>query len=204
MNTEVLFAFFLGMLVLAATPGPGVFASVSRAVSEGFRSALIFIGGLVTGDILFFCLALLGLSAISLLMGRLFFIIRITGGAYLVFLGIQMIRRRGEEFRNGVKSSGRHKSYISGLLVTLGNPKPILFYASVVPTIIDIHEINGVEVLAIAFIITAVSFIVIGVYCALAVLSKSVFIQKRHYGRINTVSGLVLITVGSAILLKKH
>ena len=47
MNIEILLAFLFGMIVLSATPGPGVIASVSRAVTEGFKLSLAFIGGLV-------------------------------------------------------------------------------------------------------------------------------------------------------------
>ena len=203
MNFEILLAFLLGMIVLSATPGPGVFASVSKALSEGFKSSLIFIGGLVIGDIIFFILALIGITAISKLMGQFFFVIKIIGGVYLIVLGINIIKRKKEETAFDDLKRSKTKSLTGGLLVTLGNPKPILFYASIVPAIIDINQIQIYEVIAIIFIITAVSFIVIGSYCYLAIVSKSILMRKQVQRRINTVSGLIMIAVGSFILFKR-
>ncbi len=203
MNCEILLVFLLGMIVLSATPGIGVLASVSKALSEGFKSSLIFIGGLVIGDIIFFLLALIGISAISRLMGQLFFVIKIIGGVYLIYLGVNTIKRRKKEAAfDDLKRSG-YKSLTGGLLVTLGNPKPILFYASIVPAIIDINQIQIYEVVAIIFIIFAVSFIVIGSYCYLATVSKSILMRKQYQNRINAVSGMTMITVGVFIIFKR-
>jgi threonine/homoserine/homoserine lactone efflux protein len=88
MNINLLITFLIGMIVLAATPGPGVLGSMAKAAAEGFKMSLFFIGGLVLGDIVFLSLALLGLSAISKMMGDMFVAIRIVGGLYLIYLGI--------------------------------------------------------------------------------------------------------------------
>jgi len=61
MTVESTFAFALAMLVLAATPGPGVFASVAQAISSGVRSSIDVIAGIVIGDLFFLMLAILGL-----------------------------------------------------------------------------------------------------------------------------------------------
>ncbi|MBN2000834.1 LysE family translocator [candidate division KSB1 bacterium] len=203
MNFDILLAFFLGMIILSATPGPGVLASVSTALSKGFKSSLLFIGGLVIGDIFFFLLAVLGMSVISKIMGQLFYIIKIIGGMYLLYLGLNIIKNRKEKirFKNGKLS--KHKTLLSGLLITLGNPKPILFYAGIVPTIIDINQIHLYEVIAIIFIISLVSFIVIGFYCYLAIISKALILKKKYQNKVNLTSGLVMVAIGSYVLLKK-
>jgi threonine/homoserine/homoserine lactone efflux protein len=203
MNFEILLAFLIGMLILSATPGPGVLGSVSTALSKGFKSSLLFICGLVIGDIFFFNLAILGMSAISKIMGQLFYIIKIIGGVYLLYLGLNIIKHRNDEINLSIDKRSKYKTLLSGLLLTLGNPKPILFYASIVPTIIDINRINFYEVIAIIFIISAVSFIVIGTYCYLAIISKSVIIKKKYQNKVKLSSGLVMVAVGSYVLLKK-
>ncbi len=203
MNLEILFAFTLGMIILSATPGIGVLSSISTALSKGFKSSLLFISGLVIGDIFFFILAIAGMSAISKIMGQLFFIIKILGGLYLIYIGLQIIKHRKDEIVfNGFKTT-KYKTLLSGLLVTLGNPKPILFYASIVPTIIDIHQINLYEVIAIISIISLISFIVIGSYCYLALVSKSLLFQQKYQNKIQFTSGAIMISAGSYIMLKK-
>jgi threonine/homoserine/homoserine lactone efflux protein len=203
MNYQMLIAFSLGMIVLSATPGPGVLASVAKALSDGMIAALVFISGLVLGDMIFFLLAIIGMSAISHLMGQLFFIIKIAGGIYLIYLGVQTFRNSRE--RTAVHSGKRQKSrsFVSGLLVTLGNPKPILFYAGVVPTIIDLRHIGVFDILIILIIIAAVSFIVIGAYCFVAVFSKSIVGKKSFQRKTEMLGGIVMIVAGSCIILKK-
>jgi threonine/homoserine/homoserine lactone efflux protein len=203
MNFEILIAFLIGMIILSATPGPGVLASVSTALSKGFKSSLLFIGGLVIGDIFFFILAILGLSAISKIMGQLFYIIKIIGGIYLLYLGLNIIKHRNDEIKFGINKGSKYKTLLSGLLITLGNPKPILFYASIVPTIIDINRINIYNLIAIICIISVVSFIVIGSYCYIAIISKSLIIEKKYQNKVNLTSGLIMIAVGSYIILRK-
>jgi len=203
MNYEILLAFSIGMIILAATPGPGVLASISRAISEGFKSALFFIGGLVIGDILFFLLAIIGMTTISRLMGQLFFLVKIIGGIFLVYLGINNILKRKSKISHNKLKYTKSKSLTGGLLVTLGNPKPILFYASIVPTIIDINQINFYEIFAFILIITIVSFVVVGLYCYLSIVSKSIIAQQKYQDKLNIVSGFVMIAVGLYIILKK-
>lgn len=203
MDYKILMAFSIGMILLAVSPGPGILASVSTALSKGFKASLLFISGLVIGDIFFFILAIIGMSAISKIMGQLFYIIRIMGGLYLVYIGLDIILHRKDEI---VYQGGRHSGYktlLSALLVTLGNPKPILFYASVVPTIIDLTRINLYEIMAMIFIISAISFIVIGAYCYLAIMSKSLLAKKRFQSKVTLTSGMIMVSAGSYIIFKK-
>lgn len=203
MNIEMLLAFSIGMTILAATPGVGVFASVSTALAQGFNKSLFLIGGLVLGDIIFFLLALAGLSAISTLMGELFFFIKIAGGIYLIYLGIKMYRQNSnalEEVKVEKKSS--LKIFTSGFLVTMGNPKPILFYASVVPTIIDVPSVTLMDVFILAGVITFISFAVIGTYCYLAAASKKLVKNTSVARKLNKAAGLVLCGTGGYIIVK--
>jgi threonine/homoserine/homoserine lactone efflux protein len=203
MNIEILIAFSIGMIVLAASPGPGVFASVSKAISDGFKSSLFLISGLVLGDVLFLILALIGMSTISKIMGEMFFTIKIAGGIYLVFLGIKAFKR-SKPTSVEVKTGGKNKmsAFMSGLLVTLGNPKPILFYASVVPTIINIKDVHLIEALVMIAIIVSVSFLVIGTYCYIASLSKKIFIKNKFGEKLNKAAGLVMCAAGGYIIVK--
>lgn len=142
MNIDVLIAFLIGMTILAATPGVGVFSSIAQAIAGGFVSSLFFISGLVSGDMIFFFLALVGVTTISEIMGELFFIVKILGGIYLIYLGLKAFKKNVKKVSTiNNKQKSKVKIFVSGLLVTKGNPKPILFYASVVPTIVDIKHV---------------------------------------------------------------
>ena len=82
-------SFTIAMLVLAASPGPGVFSTVSRSLSCGFRPALAVISGIILGDIIFLLFAIFGLAILAQTLGSFFIIIKLLGGGYLIWLGIK-------------------------------------------------------------------------------------------------------------------
>ena len=134
--------------------------------------SLFFIGGLVLGDIIFLSLALLGLSTIAKMLGEMFIVIKIAGGIYLVYLGIRMFRSSLISTNiTTKKDESKWQTLISGLLLTLGNPKPILFYASVLPTIINFSEVRLTDALLMMALIAFVSF---------SVLERTVILQVCH------------------------
>ena len=203
MNYELLAPFSIGMLILAASPGPGVLGSVSKAVSSGFVSSLFFIGGLVLGDIIFMIMAVLGLSVISQIMGELFFMIKVAGGLYLIYLGIKTLRAK-QTARKIEKDSTKDnlKTSVAGFLVTMGNPKPILFYASVLPTILNINDIKFIDGTIMVLLIALISFAVIGTYCWLASIGRKVMQKKKLFDYVNKGAGVVMISTGAYIVIK--
>ncbi|MGD1047003.1 MAG: LysE family translocator [Bacteroidota bacterium] len=202
MNINLLITFLIGMTILAATPGPGVFGSMAKAAAEGFKMSLFFIGGLVLGDIVFLALALLGLSAIAKMLEGMFIFIRIAGGLYLIYLGIRMFRN--SQISANVKTDQKENKWhtcISGLLLTLGNPKPILFYASVLPTIINFDEVRFTDALMMMALIALVSFSVLGTYSYIASLSHKIQMSGKMQKRINQVAGFVMLAVGIFVMI---
>ena len=92
--------------------------------------------GIVLGDYVFILLALFGLTALSEIMGTTFFIIKYLSAIYLIWLGIKLLKAKAKasmiEIQNSVESS-KSSNFIAGLLITLGNPKAILFYVGFFP-----------------------------------------------------------------------
>jgi threonine/homoserine/homoserine lactone efflux protein len=203
MNINLLITFLIGMIVLAATPGPGVFGSMAKAAAEGFKMSLFFIGGLVLGDIIFLSLALLGLSAISKMMGDKFVAIRIVGGLYLIYLGIKMFRSSPNSTNTKTNwEENKWQTCVSGFLLTLGNPKPILFYASVLPTIINFNEVRLIDALVMMMLVALVSFSVLGTYSYIASLSHKIQLSEKMQTRTNQAAGFVLAIVGIFVMIQ--
>lgn len=102
---------------------------MARAMPFGFRSSLAVIAGIVLGDVVFLLLAVFGLSVAERALGELFILGKLGGGFYLIWLGIKIwnsIPLDSENPRLDNSPQGV-KGFISGLLVTLSNPKVILF-----------------------------------------------------------------------------
>ena len=135
--------FSIAVLVLAASPGPGVFATATRALASGFRPALAVIVGIVLGDIIFLLFIALGLSLAARALGNLFFMLKVCGGAYLIWLGIRIwIQAQGPVSRDqNPDCRSQWGNFVSDLTVTLSNPKVILFYCGFLPTFLDLSAL---------------------------------------------------------------
>ncbi len=188
------------MFILAATPGPGVFATVSRSLSSGFGSACGVILGIVTGDILFLLFAILGMSVIAKTMGGFFIVVKLIGGAYLIFLGIKTWRSdptaSGGDER---KSNKKYGNYIAGLFITLSNPKVILFYCTFLPTFMDLNVLTFFDICLVAFVVSVVLASVLIVYAYLANRARILFSSSRSVKRLNKTAGGVMVATGVTI-----
>jgi len=196
--------FSVAMLILAVSPGPGVFATVARALASGFRPALAVIGGIVLGDIIFLLFAAFGLSMVARVLGNLFFIVKICGGAYLVWLGIKIWLRDPEPV-SGTPDDGTHSqwgNFVSGLVITLSNPKVILFYCGFLPTFLDLSTLTVFDLAIVVAIITSVLVGVLGSYAYLASRARRMLTNKHLVRRLNRTAGSVMVAAGVAIAVR--
>ncbi len=204
MTTETTIAFTLAMLILAATPGPGVFASVAQALSAGFRSSWNVIIGIVMGDILFLMLAIFGLSAVARVLGDFFFVVRLVGGAYLIWLGYKMWTMQPLSFNAEPSTNQRNgwQRFLGGLFITLGNPKVILFYVGFLPTFMNLDQLKHIDILIITGVVTLVLAGVMGVYAYTAGRARQIFASPRAARNLNRSAGTVMIGTGLVIATK--
>jgi threonine/homoserine/homoserine lactone efflux protein len=143
------------LLALAAIPSASVALVVTRSAFHGVGNGVAVSAGIVLGDLLFATLALLGMGVLAESMGSLFAVIKYLGGAYLIWLGIGLLRTADlNAFRPGVKgrASNLATSFLAGLFLTLGDIKAILFYASLFPAFVDMTRLRASGILLILLI----------------------------------------------------
>jgi threonine/homoserine/homoserine lactone efflux protein len=196
--------FSVAMLVLAASPGPGVFATVARALASGFRPSLAVICGIVLGDIIFLIFAAFGLSMVARALGNMFFIVKICGGAYLIWLGVRIWLKKPEPVTDTQDSDTRSQwgNFVSGLVITLSNPKVILFYCGFLPTFLELSTLTVFDLAIVIAIITVVLVGVLGTYAYLASRARKMFTNKRSIRRLNRAAGGVMVATGVAIAVR--
>jgi RhtB (resistance to homoserine/threonine) family protein len=131
------FAVFIPALLL---PGPDFVAVVRSSMTHGTRAGLLTTVGVSTGLCLYATLSLLGLSAILVKYQWLTWVVRAAGGAYLIYLGIKLLRAKPQAIeldaaatRPQSKFTGK-RAILFGFLVTLTNPKAIVLFTSVFAT----------------------------------------------------------------------
>lgn len=130
--------FVAAALLLAIAPGPGVIYLVTRTVSHGRRVGLASMCGVALGNFCNAALAAVGLATVFAIGSRSFTIVKLAGAAYLVFLGIQALRRDsiGERARRSIHRP-QVKALRDGFLVALLNPKTAMFFAAFLPQFLD-------------------------------------------------------------------
>jgi len=127
MDFLTILAFSGALFIFMASPGPGTFAIVARALGSGFSHAFSMSLGIVLGDLVFLLMAIFGLNAIAHMMGDIFILVKYIGGVYLIYLGIKIFRSKpstGTIKSSTSKSLG--KDFLSGFIVCVSNPKVIL------------------------------------------------------------------------------
>ncbi|MEX0726098.1 MAG: LysE family translocator [Planctomycetaceae bacterium] len=151
-------ALFTTMLILAIAPEPSDFAVVARAIAAGFRQAALMVAGIVVADFLFIVLAVYSLSEVAESMSGLFTLVKYVCGAYLIWLGVSALRSRPDVAgvtETNSKGAG-YSSFLGGFLITLGDPKAIVFYMGFFPAYVDLTNITPVDTAIIMLIATVV------------------------------------------------
>jgi threonine/homoserine/homoserine lactone efflux protein len=173
-------------------------------MASGFRAALAVIWGIVLGDIIFLLFAVFGLSMVARALGNLFFLVKICGGAYLVWLGVKIWLQKPEPVQIHQNSAIRSKwgNLVSGLIITLSNPKVILFYCGFLPTFFDLSTLTIIDLAFVVVIITAVLSGVLTTYAYLASRARRMFTNQRAVKRLNRAAGGVMVAAGVAIAVR--
>ncbi len=196
--------FSVAMIVLAASPGPGVFATVARALASGFRPSFAVICGIVMGDVIYLLFAVFGLSMVARALGNMFFIVKICGGAYLIWLGVRIWFKKPapvtENHNQNIHS--RWGNFVTGLVITLSNPKVILFYCGFLPTFLDLSALTPIDLIIVVTIITIVLGGVLGIYAFLAGRARSMFTNRQAVRRLTRTAGVVMVGAGLAIAIR--
>lgn len=204
MSAESALAFFVAIFIFSITPGPGVFAILARAMTEGAGACVTLSLGMAISDIIYLVFACYGLAAIAEHWGGLFTVIRILGAAYLLYLGWQMWRARPSLATEAavIKSSDQIRSFIQGFLISASNPKVILFYIAFLPTFMDLTVLTTQD------IVLASTITLVGLMLGLMLIAISAswarkkFRSERAMRGLNRVAGSIMMAAGAYIGLR--
>ena len=205
MDSNTIFLLFISLLLLSAMPSASVLMVVSRSVSSGFVHGVSTSVGIVTGDIIFIVVALLGLSFVEATLGEWFLLIRYLAAFYLCWFGYRLYKKdRTDSTKKYAKSESLVDSFFGGLLLTLADQKAIFFYLGFFPAFIDLSLISAVD-LVIIFTTTIVAVGGVKVFYALIgsqskILLENRFIEKALY----KLAGVAMILSAIFLLLYSY
>jgi threonine/homoserine/homoserine lactone efflux protein len=136
-NPSSLLLFVTGAIILLVIPGPAVLYVVSRSIGHGRPAGLVSAMGITVGTLFHVAAATLGLSAL-LASARAFQFVKYIGAAYLIYLGIRVLRSGAMDVQHAIADRRRLRSIFGqGVLVNLLNPKTALFFLAFLPQFVD-------------------------------------------------------------------
>ncbi|RJT36158.1 LysE family translocator [Mesorhizobium waimense] len=200
MTLTAFLAYCAAITLAAATPGPAMFAVITSGVSRGFVRAFMAGVGIAAGDAVLVILALLGLVALAQTFEWVFLALKYAGAAYLVFLGIRMWRSAAVQTDGPTAAQPRlSRSFFLGASIALGNPKAILFHASIMPLILDLDTMTFADGVLVIAVVISVNIVTMGVYAALAGRASGWFRTPNRMRLMNRFAGSAMIGTGALI-----
>jgi threonine/homoserine/homoserine lactone efflux protein len=198
MERAGLIVFAAAYLAVLVTPGPGVTALVARVLVRGPKGSPAFIAGFVCGALVWFTIAATGLAALASAFATLFVVIRYAGAAYLLYLAWRLwtTPARPVTAVDASPESG-WRLFLSGLAINLGNPKVIVFFLALLPTVVDLAALTLLGFAELAVLIILIATSVLSAYAIAAARARRMFTSPRAIRLINRGSGVAM--AGAAV-----
>ena len=202
MSIELYLAFVAACVALALLPGPVVTLVIANGLRHGTRAALINIAGVQAGLAIAIGIVAVGLTSLMATMGYWFDWVRFAGAAYLVWLGVRLIRFPVEGVKADAPPPPRGGFFLQGLVVLLSNPKVLVFFGAFLPQFMDMSRdhVSQVTLLGVTFMVIA--GLTDATYALLAGRARVLFSAKRTR-LVSRISGSFMIGGGIWLALTR-
>jgi threonine/homoserine/homoserine lactone efflux protein len=202
MSLYGLWIFAAIYFLAVALPGPGVAAVVARALARGTQGAPAFIAGFLVGDLIWFTFAATGLAALAQTAYVLFVAVKYAGIAYLLFLAYRLWTAPAQPVaENATTQQGDRSSqlFLGSLALTLANPKTMIFFLALLPTVVKLETLSVAGFFEIALVICVVLPFVMAAYVIAAARARRFFKSARAVRNLNRGTGVALAGAAVAV-----
>ena len=204
--TQHLLAFAVLSYLLILAPGPNVLFVVSRSLQLGRASGIAAVVGGQTGVYVQVIAVAFGVGALVQRSVAVFTVIKMAGAAYLVFLGVQAIRHReslAAILADRAVPASTSRMLRDGFVVGITNPKPIVFFAAVLPQFADRSAGHvPLQLLLLGLIFVAIALVSDSMWAVAAATARAWFTKSpRRLEAVGGASGLAMIGIGATLAL---
>lgn len=202
MAPHLYFAFLAACVVLVVVPGPTVTLIVANSLRHGTRAGLLNIAGTQLGLASMIAIVLAGLASLIDAMGWWFDWVRLAGAAYLIWLGIKLLRSSGSLATLQPPTKPRVGFFLQGFLVVMSNPKALILFGALFPQFIDPKGNYVDQVLLMGVTAMASALVFDSAYAILTGKAGALLSQKR-VRFLSQASGLCLVGGGAWLALMR-
>ena len=202
MSLKLLLVFAVTEFFLSLTPGPAVLLVLSQGMKTGFKSSLRGAMGILAGNAIYFALSALGLGALLVASATLFQVIKWTGAAYLIFIGLKLLLAKPREADAGQAASAPKRAvrlFSEGLLTQLSNPKAIIFFSALLPQFVTPGGNLFIDFFILGLISIAVEFPVLMFYGWAGEQGNRLIMRGRFARLVDRLAGGFLIGAGISL-----
>lgn len=192
-------------LVIIVIPGPSVLFVIGRALHLGRGPALISVVGNAMGPVVHSALVALGVGALVATSAAAFTVLKIAGGLYLIWLGVQAIRHRGEGLAiedDEPAAPSVRRLLTESFTVGVTNPKTLVFIAAVLPQFADPSRGSvAAQIMVLGLTFAALGILSDGLYVVVAAGARSWFVRSpRRLAGVRATGGGMIAVLGAVVL----
>ncbi len=197
MSIEIWISFVVASMVLCFSPGPTAFLVMGKSLNHGTKSVMPLVFGILCGDILAISVSFAGLGILLSASAWLFSAFKWVAATYLIYLGIKSWRTKPDVNCNDRKALGRNKIFKEALIVTVLNPKAIIFFVAFFPLFINTSNpfLNQMVILAGTFLVTSATSAFTYAFCSAYLKNKLQALRVQIL--FNRISGGLLVGAGA-------
>jgi homoserine/homoserine lactone efflux protein len=202
-DPAVLLAFVATSTVLLLIPGPNIALIVANSVAYGPKYGLLTVAGTSSAMVIQLSIAALGMAEALGALGKWFEWLRWAGAAYLIYLGVMHWRAPAADLsKTAPQPQTARALYGRALLVSLTNPKLLLFYGAFFPQFIRASQPVGAQIAVLATTFVVLASVLDGSWALLAGHARGLVATRTRLR--NRVTGGLLVTAGAALSLVRH
>jgi threonine/homoserine/homoserine lactone efflux protein len=202
MSLQLYLAYVAACVALAILPGPIVTLVIANGLRYGTRAALTNIAGAQLGLAIVIGIIAVGLTSLMATMGYWFEWVRMAGAAYLVWLGIKLIRAPALLGEADKSPPPRGGFFLQGFLVLLSNPKVLVFFGAFIPQFVDMQHDHLPQVMLLGITFMVIAALSDGSYALLAGRAGKI-LSARRARLISRLSGGFMIGGGIWLALSR-
>jgi threonine/homoserine/homoserine lactone efflux protein len=193
--------FSLVYVLAVATPGPGVAAVIARSLGHGLRGAPAFIAGFMVGDLIWFTCAATGLAVLAQSAYAVFLVVKYAGVAYLLYLAYRLWTAPPKPMEASGDSRRERpvQLFLGSLALTLGNPKTMIFFLAVLPTVVELKRLSVGGFLEIVCVISIGLPLVLGSYAFGASRARRFFSTPKTVRWVQRGTGVAMASAAVAV-----
>ena len=198
--------FFSSAIAFSLSPGPDLIYAISRTVTEGIKIGLASAAGLWLGACVHVFAVAFGLSAILTTSAEAFMVVKYAGAAYLVYLGISVLRSKGSNIKVSPVITPKvtlSQAFRQGVLVDVLNPKVAIFFMAFLPQFVrPSHGQPALQLILLGLLVIAVA-IPVEICFVLAASRVTAFLRRYQKTSVwlNRILGLILVSLGIKLAL---